>query len=206
VTVSGPSRTVGGTEPEFLTGDGPAREAYEFAAAAHAGQKRKGGDSPYIAHPVAVARLLEGEGVADEDLIAATFLHDVVEDTERSLDDLRDRFGDEIADVVEAMTDDRSVEPYELRKDLHRDQVEAAGRRPVLIYAADKLANLRDLRTLYAAEGEGAAAKFKAPLDVRVRLWRRDAEMVERVAPELQILDALRAELDAFEAERETRA
>jgi (p)ppGpp synthase/HD superfamily hydrolase len=194
------------TDPEFLTDGGRARDAYEFAADAHAGQQRKGDGSPYIAHPTEVARLLEAEGVADEELIAATFLHDVVEDTEHTIDEIRERFGPEVARLVAAMTEDKSVEPYERRKDHHRDQVEAAGKRAATIYAADKLANLRDLRSLYAAEGEAAAAKFKAPLDVRVRLWRRDAEMVDRVTPELEILEALRSELDAFDAERATTA
>jgi (p)ppGpp synthase/HD superfamily hydrolase len=194
------------TEPEFLADSGRAREAYEFAAEAHAGQERKGDGSPYIAHPTEVARLLDAEGVADDDLLAATFLHDVVEDTEHTIDEIHERFGAEVARIVAAMTEDKSVEPYERRKDHHRDQVEAAGERPATIYGADKLANLRDLRALYAAEGEAAAAKFNAPLDVRVRLWRRDAEMVGRLAPDLEILAALRSELDAFDAERATTA
>ena len=197
---------MGNSDPEFLAGGGLARDAYEFAAAAHAGQRRKGGDSPYIAHPTEVARLLDAEGVADDELIAATFLHDVVEDTDHSIEEIQERFGPEVGVMVAAMTEDASVEPYEARKERHRDQVEAAGRRPAMIYAADKLANLRDMRTRYAAEGEAVAAKFNAPIDVRVRLWRGDAEMVARVAPELDILTALRSELDAFDAERTTTA
>ncbi len=141
-------------EPEFLTGPGLARDAYDFAAAAHAGQERKGDGSPYMAHPVEVARLLHAEGVADEALLAATFLHDVVEDTNHPLSEIRDRFGGEVAAVVEAMTEDKSIEPYEARKDHHRDQVEAGGERAVLIYAADKLANLRDMRSLDAFDAE----------------------------------------------------
>ena len=177
-----------------------------FASAAHEGQARKGDDAPYIAHPVEVARLLVDESVADEELLAATFLHDVVEDTDHTLEEIRERFGSDVGELVEVMTEDKTVEPYERRKEHHRDQVEAGGERPVQIYAADKLANLRDLRSLYAVEGEAAAAKFNAPLDVRVRLWRGDVEMVERVAPGLGILAALRSELDAFEAERATTA
>ena len=192
--------------PEFLTGAGLARQAYEFAAEAHAGQQRKGGDAPYIAHPVEVGRLLDAEGVADEELLAAVFLHDVVEDTDHELEDIYDSFGDGVGQLVEAMTEDGSIEPYEARKDHHRDQVEAAGRRTAQIYAADKLANLRDLRTLYAAVGEAAASRFKAPIDVRVRLWRGDVEMLDRLVPELALVEELRSELDAFEAERATTA
>jgi (p)ppGpp synthase/HD superfamily hydrolase len=194
------------TEPEFLAGDGLARQAYEFAADAHAGQTRKGGDSPYIAHPTEVARLLHKEGVADEELLAAVFLHDVVEDTDHTIEEIYDGFGEGVGELVDAMTEDKSIEPYEARKDHHRDQVEAAGTRAARIYAADKLANLRDMRTLYASVGEAAAARFKAPIDVRVRLWHGDVTMLERLVPELGLLTELRSELDAFEAERATTA
>ncbi len=84
--------------------------------------------------------------------------------------------------------------------------MEEAGDRAVLIYAADKVANLRDMRSLYSSIGEGAARRFNAPLDVRLGLWRGDAEMIERVHPGLDLLAQLRAELDAFEAERASTA
>jgi (p)ppGpp synthase/HD superfamily hydrolase len=189
-------------EPEFLTGPGLAREAFEFAAEAHDGQARKGDGSPYIRHPVEVARLVQAEGVADDELLAASFLHDVVEDTPVEIEEVRARFGDGVGDLVAAMTEDKGIEPYELRKDRHRAQVEAAGERAARIYVADKVANLRDLRTLYASVGEAAAARFKAPLDVRVRLWHADAEMGERAVPALRLIGELRTELDAFDAER----
>lgn len=193
-------------EAEFLTGPGLAREAYEFASEAHTGQERKGDGTPYITHPVEVARLLDAEGGADDELLAAALLHDVVEDTDHSLAEIKERFGPAVGALVAAMTEDKSVEPYEARKDRHRDEVEAAGERAVRIYAADKLANLRDMRALYANVGEAAAGRFKAPIDMRVRLWRRDAEMVGRVLPRLGLLAALRSELDAFDAERATTA
>jgi (p)ppGpp synthase/HD superfamily hydrolase len=134
--------------------------------------------------------------------MAAAFLHDVVEDSDTTLDEIRDGFGDEVAAIVEAMTEDKSIEPYKERKEHHREQVAAFGAGAVRIYAADKLANLRDMRTLYASEGEAAAAKFKAPIDVRVDLWRGDLDLAERMVPELGLVAELRSELDAFDAER----
>lgn len=198
--------TAAQTDPESLTESALARDAYALAAEAHSGQRRKGDDSPYIAHPVAVARLVREECGGDEEQLAATFLHDVVEDSDTSIEDIERRFGSGVAELVAAMTEDKSIEPYERRKEHHREQVESAGPRAVAIYVADKLANLRDMRSLYAAVGETAASRFNAPLDVRVRLWRRDLEMGERVAPGLGILAAFRAELDAFDAERATTA
>ena len=193
-------------EPEFLTGPGLARTAYEFAREAHEGQERKGDASPYINHPSELARLLHAAGHDDEEILAATFLHDVVEDTDTTLEEIEEAFGDGVRQLVDAMTEDKDIEPYERRKEHHRDQVEAGGERAVLIYAADKVANLRDLRTLYANVGEGAASRFNAPLDVRVRLWEGDAEMIERVHPGHPFGAQLRAELGAFQAERESTA
>ena len=62
------------------------------------------------------------------------------------------------------------------------------------------------MRTLYANVGEGAAGRFNAPLDDRLRVWRGDAEMIERMHPDLSLLAELRSELGAFEAEREGTA
>ena len=192
--------------PDFLAGSGLATEAFEFAAEAHRGQDRKGDGAPYIRHPIEVARLLTREGVEDEVLLAAAFLHDVVEDTEVSLEEVRERFGPEVFELVNAMTEDKTIEPYLARKEHHRDQIEAAGPQATRIYAADKLANLRDMRSLYASEGEGAAGRFNAPIDVRMELWRGDLALAQRLVPELGFVDELRSELDAFDAERATTA
>ena len=189
--------------PDFVAGAGLAADAFEFAARAHEGQDRKGDGSPYIRHPVEVARLLHREGV-DDVTLAAAFLHDVVEDSDTTIEEIRRRFGEDVAAVVDAMTEDKAISDYEERKRHHRDQVAAFGGAAMRIYAADKLANLRDMRTLYASEGEAAAAKFKAPIDVRVRLWRGDLELAERQVPELGLVAELRSELDAFDAERAT--
>jgi (p)ppGpp synthase/HD superfamily hydrolase len=177
------------------------REAYQLAADAHRGQTRKDGTSPYIGHPLAVARMLHEAGL-DEDTLTAALLHDVVEDSELTIDEVVERFGVSVGELVAALTDDRTIEDYAERKREHRDRVERAGPRAAAIYAADKLVNVRDMRLLYEELGEAVAGRFKAPIDVRVALWRDDAEMLEHVVPELEIVDRLRAELDAFEAER----
>jgi guanosine-3',5'-bis(diphosphate) 3'-pyrophosphohydrolase len=181
------------------------RGAFALARRAHAGQQRKGDGSPFIVHPVRVAELVEAEGFG-ESVIAAALLHDVVEDSDLEADEVVERFGTEVGRLVAALTEDERIADYEERKDAHRDQVAAAGERAVAIYVADKLANLCDMRALYADIGERAAERFTAPtLDVRIRAWRRDLEMASRVAPDLGLLDSLRAELDGFEADRAAR-
>ena len=200
----GPPEQVRSAPPAFLAGRRGALRAFAFAEHAHRDQSRKGDRSPYIRHPVEVARLLDEAGLSGEELLAAALLHDVVEDSDATLEDIRGRFDDGVADLVAAMTEDPSIEPYERRKDAHRDQVEAAGVDAVRIYAADKLANVRDLRVGYAEEGEAVGERFKAPLDVRVRIWRHDLELAERVLGEVEMVGELRRQLDAFDAERAT--
>jgi guanosine-3',5'-bis(diphosphate) 3'-pyrophosphohydrolase len=177
------------------------RDAFELAARAHSGQTRKDGSSPYIGHPLAVARMLHEAGL-DEDTVAAALLHDVVEHSEMSVDEVVERFGVSVGDLVAALTDDEMIGDYGERKQEHRRRIERAGERAAAIYAADKLVNVHDMRLLYAELGEAVAGRFKAPVDVRVDLWRGDLEMLERVIPELDIVERLRGELDAFEAER----
>jgi (p)ppGpp synthase/HD superfamily hydrolase len=178
--------------------------AYGLAAEAHAGQRRKDDGSPYISHPVAVAQVLHDAGFRDP-VIAAALLHDVVEDTELSTEEVAERFCDEVAELVDALSEDDGVKDFEERKSEHREQVEESGPDAVAIYIADKLSNLNDLRAVYAEEGEAVASRFASPLDVRVALWREDAEMARRVAPDLPFLDEFNASLDEFERERETR-
>jgi|SRR6478672_1704115 len=179
------------------------RNALELAERAHAGQTRSGsGGMAYIHHPIAVAELLAEHG-CDEETVAAALLHDVVEDSETSVEEVAARFGPRVARLVEVLTDDESVEPYERRKDEHRRRVEEAGGDALAIYAADKLSNVRVLHRAYANEGEPAGEEFKAPLDVKEDIWRGDLEMLRRAAPELPFVDELASELERL---REARA
>jgi (p)ppGpp synthase/HD superfamily hydrolase len=179
------------------------RNALELAERAHAGQTRSGsGGMAYIHHPIAVAELLAEHGYG-EVTVAAALLHDVVEDSEIGVEEIAARFGPGVASLVEVMTDDESVEPYERRKDEHRRHVEEAGGDALAIYAADKLSNVRVLRRAYANEGEPAGEEFKAPLDVKEKIWRDDLEMLRREAPELPFVDELESELEKL---REARA
>lgn len=190
--------------PELAELGDEVRTAFELAAAAHAHQTRKGDGGPYITHPVDVARIVDAAGMG-EHVVSAALLHDVVEDTPVTLDELRERFEPPVVDLVEAMTEHKDTVGYERRKDEHRDQVEAAGEEAVRLYAADKLANLRDMRRVYGSGGEDVARRFSSSLDIRIKLWRRDVEMIERVAGGDGHIAELRHELEAFTADRECR-
>jgi (p)ppGpp synthase/HD superfamily hydrolase len=184
----------------------PIREALELARESHAGQVRSGsGGMPYIDHPVAVAELLQEHGY-DEAVLAAALLHDVVEDSELGVDDVAARFGSPVAELVETLTDDEQIEPYERRKEEHRRRVAEAGGDALAIYGADKLSNIRVLRRAYANEGKAAGEEFKVPLDAKEEIWAADLEMLRREAPGLPFLADLEAELATLSELRATRA
>jgi (p)ppGpp synthase/HD superfamily hydrolase len=177
-------------------------EALEMARQAHAGQLRNGsGGLPYIEHPLTVAELLAGQGCS-ETVLAAGLLHDVVEESDVEVEQIRLRFGDGVAELVAALTDAEEIESYERRKDVHRADVEAAGDEALTIYAADKLANIRALRRVYADEGEAVGAELKAPLDVKVAVWEADLDLLSRRDPAAPFLAELEAELSGLRADR----
>ena len=120
--------------------------ALAFAADKHRNQRRKDIEaSPYINHPIMVAKILSIEGgVEDGIVLCAAVLHDTVEDTETSYDELAEQFGHEIAGVVREVTDDKSLlKPA--RKQLQIEHAPHLSQAAKLVKLADKIANLRDV-------------------------------------------------------------
>ncbi|OAO00109.1 phosphohydrolase [Sphingomonadales bacterium EhC05] len=121
-------------------------QAALFAAERHRDQRRKNVDAtPYINHPLALASVLSIEAQIDDPaLIAAALLHDTVEDTQTTIDEIEDHFGSKIAGIVAEVTDDKSLEKEERK----RKQVETVSKKSTaakLIKLADKTSNLRDI-------------------------------------------------------------
>jgi (p)ppGpp synthase/HD superfamily hydrolase len=121
------------------------REAYEFAALAHAGQVRKGSQAPYITHPLAVMNILVDLGVRDATVLQAALLHDVVENSHRTMDEIRGRFGSEVAVLVAEL-----VRSPETRRDHAAFSVYLGrlGRAARLVLLADRIHNLKGLRAI----------------------------------------------------------
>lgn len=126
----------------------PLLKAISFAADKHRNQRRKDHEaSPYINHPIAVAAILASEGgVEDEMLLIAAILHDTVEDTMTTSDELVKLFGAEIAAVVKEVTDDKKLEKSE-RKRLQVEHAPHASSLAKQIKIADKISNIRDITT-----------------------------------------------------------
>lgn len=177
-------------------------DALALASEAHAGQIRNGsGGMPYLDHPKAVTELLQSDGYG-EVVLAAALLHDVVEESDTAIEQIRARFGEPVAALVAALTDPEEIEPYQQRKRAHRAQVAEAGPDALAIYAADKLANIRALRRVYASEGETVGDQLKAPLDVKLAVWEADLDLLAREAPELPFLSELENQLAGLRADR----
>ena len=120
--------------------------AVEFAAKMHRMQRRKDSDaSPYINHPIALMHVLciDG-GIRDPKILAAAALHDTIEDTETTPNELVAEFGADVADLVVEMTDDKSLPKVE-RKRLQIERARHMTRDGALVKLADKICNLRDM-------------------------------------------------------------
>src|SRR5258708_16722534 len=120
--------------------------AARYAAAKHASQKRKGvAEEPYVNHLLEVAELIAGSSeVLDTELVMAGLLHDTIEDTGVTRQELEQLFGNDVASLVVEVTDDKSL-PQEMRKSL---QVQNAGKksaRAPTLKLADKISNLRSM-------------------------------------------------------------
>jgi (p)ppGpp synthase/HD superfamily hydrolase len=176
------------------------RAALEKARVAHAGQVRNGsGGMPYVEHPIAVAALLDQHGYGEE-VLAAALLHDVVEDSETTLDELREPFGEGVSGLVGALTDDEAIDSYRERKAEHRERVAAAPSDAHAIYGADKLTNVKALRAAHEAEGDAVREEFKVPVELKTEIWEEDLGLLREKAPELPFLDELEEELSRLRA------
>ena len=121
-------------------------EALAFSAYKHRNQRRKDVDaSPYINHPIALARVLAVEGgVSDHRTLVAAILHDTLEDTETSFEELKEKFGRIIAETVREVSDDKML-PKADRKRLQVEHAKHLSRRARLVKLADKTCNVRDV-------------------------------------------------------------
>lgn len=120
--------------------------ALAFAAHKHRGQRRKDkAASPYINHPIALANVLANEaGIDDERVLIAAILHDTIEDTETTEQEIVREFDQEIAGIVMEVTDDKAL-PKAERKRLQIEHAATLSRRAKLVKLADKICNLRDM-------------------------------------------------------------
>ena len=191
------------------------RKAYALARTAHEGQFRKGGD-PYIMHPVAVATIIAEDFMMDANSVAAGFLHDVVEDTDTTIDDIRREFGDDVAFLVQVVTKPKSHAPGQAdlaKQENNFRQLLVSMRRDiraVLIKLADRLHNMRSLGSMQPVKQMKIAGEtdfFYAPFANRLGLnnLRRELENLSFRFRCPERYERLRRALDADRAEQSER-
>ncbi len=145
-----------------------------YAVKAHAGTERRGKGFPYIVHPMEAVEIV-ATITPDQELLAAAALHDVVEDTEVTVEDLRREFGDRIASLVAAESDVMvqgvsEEDSWHARKQAAIDRLAAAPHDAKIVAMGDKLSNMRAIARDYAQKGDALWKIFHAS-DPREHEW-----------------------------------
>ena len=136
-----------------------------FAIKAHKGQIRKSDkEKPMIIHPINVANILSEYGY-DDNVVAAAYLHDVIEDTKYTKEDLLNEFNDDIVSLVLGATEEDKSLSWEERKTITIDKVKYLDLRHKAVVCADKISNLEDMRIIFEIKGEKDFSAFKRGFD-----------------------------------------
>lgn len=157
-------------------------EAFRY----HRGQCRKGTKIPYMGHLLAVAAIVIDDGGSQDEVIAA-LLHDAAEDQggEKTLDEIRAAFGDDVADMVRDLSD-TTVQPkpeWRERKEKYLAHLVTANERVLRISLADKLHNARAIALDHAKVGDAVWERFNAPKDESLWLYQALADVFQRRMP-----------------------
>jgi (p)ppGpp synthase/HD superfamily hydrolase len=180
---------------------GRIEHAIALALRAHAGQVRKGdGQLPYVVHPVTVALILS-RYTADEDTIIAGLLHDTLEDTTVTEDELGREFGAKVRDLVADVSE--SPLPglsWETRKTRYLRHLQTASRGALLIAGADKIANLVSMIAAHSTEGDALWERFHAPPAHKLAFYAQVHAVIRSAWPGCPLLQELGNRLE--EADR----
>ena len=150
-------------------------EAIAFAVKAHDGMRRKKSSAPYILHPMEAA-VIVGTMTEDPNLIAAAVLHDVVEDAGITIDEIEERFGKRVRELVQSETEDKRdhlppAETWRIRKEESLAVLKNTEDTGVLmVWLGDKLANMRSLYRDWKVEGDAMWQRFNQK-DARQQAW-----------------------------------
>lgn len=152
-------------------------QATLLAFRAHEGQQRKEKDVPYIIHPIEVALILAHHGFRDE-VIAAGLVHDTVEDTPVTLEELRTTLGEEVANLVAPVTHDDTLS-WEEKKKAYIEEVRKAPEEVKAISLADKIANAHSFISAYEEQGAHMWKHFNAGREKKLWFERAMLTMLE---------------------------
>ncbi len=139
-------------------------DAIIFATKAHEGDKRKGSDTPYIVHPLEALAIVSTMTL-DEEVLAATVLHDVVEDTKYTIEDIEEQFGSKVASYVADESENKrenlpASETWKVRKEESIKHLSSLPKGTKMITLGDKLSNIRSMSRDYDRLGEKLWDRF----------------------------------------------
>ena len=159
-------------------------QAIRKASLLHRGQLRKGdGSTPFIEHPFAVALILN-EYTDDEDIIITGILHDTVEETDYTFDDIENDFGKTIRDMVASMTEVKKRDEEDVlwleRKERYLSLMNKMNESELIVSAADKFHNLSSLLYDYEKMGEELWSKFNSPADKRLWFYKEALKILKK--------------------------
>ena len=150
-------------------------EAIVFAVKAHDGMRRKKSESPYVLHPMEAA-VIVGSMTDDQNVIAAAALHDVVEDAGITIDEIEEKFGKRVRELVESETEDKRADlppadTWRIRKEESLAFLKSTNDDEVLmVWLGDKLANMRSIYRDWKVEGDAMWQRFNQK-DVSQQAW-----------------------------------
>jgi (p)ppGpp synthase/HD superfamily hydrolase len=184
-------------------------EALVLAVRLHAGQTRKGTDTPYISHLLAVAGIVLEHGASEDEAIAA-LLHDAAEDQggRATLEKIRDRFGETVAEIVAGCTDSWTIPrpPWRMRKKAYVAHLRGASASVRLVSAADKLHNARTILADYRALGESLWSRFNGGRKGTLWYYRTLVDVLRDTGPPPIVEASIIEELDRVVSELERLA
>jgi len=173
-----------------------------YASQVHAAQRRKGTETPYITHLLAVAAIVGENGGTENEAIAA-LLHDAPEDQGGAarLEDIRAEFGDEVADIVEACSDtfETPKPPWRERKEAYIAHIRDASRSARLVSAADKLHNAHSILSDYRKVGEDLWDRFTGKREGTLWYYEALVQAFRETGTEPAIVDELDRTLTELE-------
>jgi (p)ppGpp synthase/HD superfamily hydrolase len=184
-----------GRVPAFARQSPLTRAVFAYVQELYRGQRREVDGASFTVHPVEVASLLYSAGAPDH-VVAAGVLHDVIEDSAASAAGLRLRVGDQVTELVLAVSEDELIADFAARKAALRDQVAAAGKDALFLSAADKISKVRELRI--AAQHGGGTDATRAR---RLEHYERCLELLSDLQPQAPLVQRLRVELDELRSE-----
>jgi (p)ppGpp synthase/HD superfamily hydrolase len=171
-------------------------QAIEFAAHAHKDQVRKGTDIPYISHPFAVAMILQ-QARCKEDVVIAGLLHDTLEDTPTTKEDIQSVFGEEVLRLVIGASEPHKSAAWEDRKRHTLDFLKTADLDLRLVACADKLHNIRSIRRDVESIGDKVWSKFNKGYELQRWYYTKLVGSLG-YASRFPLLDEFQQEVDAL--------